>query len=357
MFSLYRRNKIIFSGFGLFFIWIAPAASLAFRNLEYYFQQKAVMEEHWLYLPQIGIFIVAAYFIKKGLQYFNNQIYKILLILIMVSLSFITIRETGFWRDNYTFFTHTSKFVNYSSTVYRNLGWIYVNRNESSRAIDMYSRALGLKQPDKLKKVLNKEIAYVYFLNNQPKKAAEFCRQAIGLDSNYADAHACLGAIYSRDDLNSAIGEWKIALEQDPFNGLALNNLLNLSKTKNDIRNYLIKKYENLFNQTQYFERYRIYSVLGMIYLYSDLNSEALLYLQKASQINPYSVDINNGLAILYVNLKDYEKAIGFFKTTLKLNPFYRPAYDNLSLLYSRLNKSKQAELLLEKINSINMYE
>jgi tetratricopeptide (TPR) repeat protein len=97
--------------------------------------------------------------------------------------------------------------------------------------------------------------------------------------------------------------------------------------------------------------------VLGMIYLYSDLNSEALLYLQKASQINPYSVDINNGLAILYVNLKDYEKAIGFFKTTLKLNPFYRPAYDNLSLLYSRLNKSKQAELLLEKINSINMYE
>jgi len=221
----------------------------------------------------------------------------------------------------------------------------------------MYSRALGLKQPDKLKKVLNKEIAYVYFLNNQPKKAAEFCRQAIGLDSNYADAHACLGAIYSRDDLNSAIGEWKIALEQDPFNGMALNNLLNLSKTKNDIRNYLIKKYENLFNQTPYFERYRIYSALGTIYLYSDLNSEALLYLQKASQINPYSVDINNGLAILYVNLKDYEKAIGFFKTTLKLNPFYRPAYDNLSLLYSRLNKSKQAELLLEKINSINMYE
>ncbi len=357
MLNLYRRNKIIFTASGLFLIWVSPVSSLAFRNLEYYFQQKAVMEEHWLYVPSIGIFIAISYFITKGVRYFGNTCYKAILLSVIMYFSIITINENRYWKDNYALFTHTNKYVKYSYTVYRNLAWVYINRNQPGKAIDMYNRALDLKQDDNQKKILYKSTAYAYFLNGQPDKAIGLCREAINMDFNYADAHAYLGLAYSENNLDSAVKEWKIALDKDQFNGVAFNNLLNLSKSDSNIRSYLIEKYKSSLGRYGNFESHKIYSALGIVYLYNGMNPEALLCLLKAREINPYDINTNNSLAVLYENSQDYEKAIKFFRAVLKLNPFDKQAYNNLSLLYSRLNRNEQARRLLEKRDSMNMYQ
>ncbi len=354
--NLYRRNKIIFIAAGLFFICIAPHFSIAFRNPEYYCQQKAVMEEHWLYTAALGIIIPIFYIIKKYGRHSGTLSYRIIFSALILYFSTVTIMANTHWKNNYTLFTHTLRYVNYSATVYRNLGWIYINRNDNRKALEMYGKALALKQSDSQKKILYKDTAYAYFLNGESDKAIDLCRSALKLDFNYAEAHATLGLIYSKNDLSSAIEEWKIALDKDRFNTTAFNKLLALGASDGLLSQYLIERYKEALDQNKGFENYKAYSALGMVYLSGGRYPEALLFLEKARMINPYNVEINNALATLYAYINEYDLAIKFFRIALKLNPFHKQAYLNLSALYTHLGIDKEARRFLKKADHLNMY-
>lgn len=354
---IYKSNKIIFFSLGLFFIWVMPVGSVALRNPEYYFQQKAIIEEHWLYMPAIGIFIIISYFIIKLRPYAGKLFYNILFLLPVIYLSLITFKENTFWKNNYTIFTRTLEFVNNSSTMYKNMGWVYLNKKETDKAIDMYSRALALKQDGNHKMVLYKDLAYAYYLNNQAEKAIDAISRALKIKYDYADAHAYLGLIYSKDNLGKAEGEWRTALDIDCFNDASFNNLLELSRGDSGIRDYLIKKYEASPKQESRFADYRIYRALGIVYLYNGMHQDALDNLERALKINPYDVKTNNALAVYYAQINDFDKAVRLFRRTLKLNPFDKEVYSNLALLYGQLNQKEEARRLIEKSESINLFD
>lgn len=354
-FILYRFNKIIFFSLGMFFIWVMPVGSVALRNPEYYFQQKAIIEEHWLYIPAIGIFIIISYLIIRLGRYSGKLFYRAAFIFLILYLSAVTLKENTFWKDNYTIFRRTLKFVDNSSTIYKNLGWIYLNKKENARAIDMYSKALALKQDDNRKMILYKDIAYAYFLDNQPAKAVEAIRQSLKIKSDFADAHAYLGLIYSKDDLPRAEEEWKAALEMDGFNAVSFNSLLNLSKQDSSIKKYLIKKYETMPRQKS-FEDYKIYRALGIIYLHNEIYPFALKNLRKAIRIDPYDLKTNSALAVYYAQTKDFDKAARLFKRALRLNPFDKEVYLNLAVLYNQMNQEDQARRLMDVSQSMDIF-
>jgi len=357
--ATYRLNKIVFFSLGFFLLWLIPVGFIALKSPEYYFQHKAIMEEHWLYLPSIGIFLGTVYIIKRFVKNAGGLFYKGTLAAFIISLSIITLAENKYWKNNYTLFSHTLKYVDNSITFYRNLGRVYLSRQEMNKSIDMYKKALGIKQDKKQRLVLYKDLAYAYFLNNKIKEAVDFCLKSLNINYNYAPAHACLGLIYSKDDSKKeiCIKEWKIALEFDPFNTAAFNNLLKLSKTDNNIRSYLTEKYNSLLKEYKHFQRYRVYTALGLIYLYNGMNPEAIFNIKNASKINPYDVKLNNALAVYYAQLKDFNRAIRFFEIALKLNPFDKETYENFAALYTQLNETEKANMLIEKSRSVNIFD
>ena len=235
---------------------------------------------------------------------------------------------------------------------------VYRNKQEINKAIEMFNEALKIKPQDKYKAVLYKDIAYSYFLSHTKDKAIDACRKAIALNYNYADAHGYLGFIYSKDDLetNNSQKECKMALQIDPFNAISFNVLLELSRSDNQIKDYLIEKYNGLLNSYKNFSKYKIYRALGIIYLYNGMHSEAIFNLKKAKEINPYDVNINNALAVYYSELEEYPKAIKFFKIALALNPFDKSVYKNFAILYNRLNRVKEAEKLIKKSETIDIF-
>ncbi len=354
-FIIYRLNKIIFFSLGMFFIWVMPVGSVALRNPEYYFQHKAIIEEHWLYIPAIGIFIIISWLIVKLGKYSGKLFYRVLFLVLIVYLSAITFKENRFWKNNYTIFSRTLEFVDNSSTVYRNMGWVCLNKKENTKAIEMYSKALALKQDNNCKMILYKDIAYAYLSDNQVGKAVEAIQQSLKIKHDYADAHGYLGLIYSKDDLPRAKEEWKAALDMDGFNAVSFNNLLDLSRPDSGIRDYLIKKYEAMPRQGR-FEDYKIYRALGIVYLYSEMYPSALENLEKAIKIDPYDVKTNNALAVYYAQTKDFTSALRLFKRSLKLNPFDKEVYVNLALLYNQLNQEGQARQLIEKSQSMDVF-
>ncbi|MBI5144958.1 MAG: tetratricopeptide repeat protein [Candidatus Omnitrophica bacterium] len=353
---IFRINKNIFLALGFFLLWLLPVASISVRNPEYYLQQRAIMEEHWLYLPSIGIFIITVYLLRRITRFLGKESYKIILLLFIVYLSIITIRENSHWRNNYSLFTHTLKYVKNSITAYKNMGWVYINRQDIPEALKMYKKALGLKQDDNSKLAMYKNISYAYFLDNQLEEARNYCLKALAIQDNDADAFGQLGLIEAKADLNKAKEDWKKAAEADPLNAAAFNNLLSLSGSDKNIRQYLLDKYGSLLNKYKNFQQYKIYRALGLIYLYNNEPGLASAALKKAYQVNPYDVKINNALAVYYAQSGDFRQAVKFFKTALRLNPFEKETYLNFANLYEQWGNLKEAERLREKASTVNLF-
>jgi len=353
---IYRLSKIVFLAAGIFLIWLMPLWSVGLRHPEYYFQQKALMEQHWIYVSVISVLMLIVYSLQKLGKHLGNVFYKAVFLLLITCLSIITIKENTFWKDNYTFFTHTLKYVDYSPTLYKNLGWIYLNKHKLDKAISMYQMGLNIKQEDKSKSILNKDLAYAYLLDGQKDKAIDAVQRALKIRFDYADAHGCLGLIYSKDDLPRAKEEWKAALDMDSFNEISFNNLLGLSRSDSGIRDHLIKKYQGLPRQEGNFADFKIYRALGIVYLYNGIYPAALENLAKALKIDPYDVKTNNALAVYYAQTKDFTSAVRLFKRSLRLNPFDKEVYENLAMLYSQLNQEDQARRLIEKSQSMGIF-
>ncbi|MBI3384793.1 O-antigen ligase family protein [Candidatus Gottesmanbacteria bacterium] len=99
--------------------------------------------------------------------------------------------------------------------------------------------------------------------------------------------------------------------------------------------------------------RVRIFFALSQID--PALKGEALSALEKAQILAPTDPKITYNLAVLYHQIGQNDKAIEYFKKTIKLKPDYRDAYYSLALFYQDqkdLKKAKeQLNFILTKLN------
>ena len=221
----------------------------------------------------------------------------------------------------------------------------------------MYNLALGLKQPKNSRAILYKDLGLAYMLNNDAQKAGEAAQEAIKIDPGYAGSHGLLGLLYAHNESGRAIEECKIALEIEPFEPMAFNNLLQASSSDKEISRYLIEKYRKMLEGKGGFAAYKIYRSLGIAYLYAGMDAEAIANLKKAARINPYDAKTNNALAICYVKKGDPYLAERFFKKALRLNPFDKEVYSNLALFYAELGRDKEASSMRQKAYSVNVFD
>ncbi|MBM3255816.1 MAG: tetratricopeptide repeat protein [Candidatus Omnitrophica bacterium] len=357
LFIIYRLDRPAFFLTGFFIIWVSPVALLSLKNPEYFIQQAAIMEHHWLYIPATALVVLTFYLIRRITLSWSKWLYKIIFISFALFLAIITVKENSYWRNNSSLFTQTIRYVKNSPTAYRNLGWIYLSKGDPGSAIQMYKTALGLKQTDKAKAIVYKELAYAYLSNDDAQKAGEAVWESIKLSPDYAASHGLLGLLYLEKDPNRSLEECKKALELDPFESLAFNNLLQQSRSDRGIATYLIAKYTKMLGGQRNFNAYKIYRSLGLVYLYADMDSIAMSNIKKALGINPYDVKTNNALAISYVKKGEPLLAERFFKKSLRLNPFDKEIYGNLAFFYSELGRNKEAELMRKKAYSINLFD
>ncbi len=69
----------------------------------------------------------------------------------------------------------------------------------------------------------------------------------------------------------------------------------------------------------------------------------ALVYYQKAAQMDPYYAEVHNDLGVVYEALGDDEQAFKEYKEVLKIDPNYMGAYTNLAFLYEKKGDIKNA--------------
>jgi Flp pilus assembly protein TadD len=353
----WRRDKVIFFAVAIFAAWLIPAASGMFINPDYYVQGKAAIAESWFYLPCIGIVTLTARLFTGYGRHPGRVLQKTILVLFVMYLSVITITANRHWKNNRILFSYTLRYAGTSPVLYRNLAWVYLNKGDTVSAIQMYSHALGLRQTDKSRAILYKDLGLAYMLNKDDQKAVQVVREAIKIDPDNAGSHGLLGMLYSYGKTGNAREECAKALEIDPFEPTAFNYFLQASTFNKEISAYLIEKYKEALKGPHGFGAYKIYRSLGIAYLYAQAESEAIVNLKRAEQINPYDPKTNTALAICYVKKGDAVLAERFFKKSLRLNPFDKEAYSNLALFYSELGRNKEALFMRQKVYSVNLFD
>jgi hypothetical protein len=270
IFSLKTKNYIIF--FCLTFIIISLLPVLNIIPIE------VLLAERFLYLPSIGFCLFMGYYLEK--LFITEQTFAYTVFAIISVLFFITTYLRNFdWKDNFSLWNKTFLQNTKNFRAANNLAFEYEKIGDYEKALNLYSYALTLpayispkSAPQQLYARVHNNIGNIYFNTKNYTKAIEEYSIAIKMDPEYSQAYFNLGLLYKTiGDLNKAIYYYQKAIELSPKTAEYYNNLGIVYMLK-DNYDEAIKMYTKALEINPYFTQ-----------VYSNLEI-ALRYKQKIKQ-------------------------------------------------------------------------
>ena len=162
-----------------------------------------IMYEHRVYLPMVGIVLVAAWLLEKLIQN-STALATAVATVILLTCSLATFQRAAIWQDEMTFWNDVIQKNPLAARAYVERGKLHSRRSELEQAIDDYNQALTI-QP-KLATAYNNRGAALGQLGKYESALLD-CNQAINLRPKNAAAYN------NRGTLHNLLGNQKAALE------------------------------------------------------------------------------------------------------------------------------------------------
>ncbi|MFA5146557.1 MAG: tetratricopeptide repeat protein [Candidatus Omnitrophota bacterium] len=135
--------RIAFFGIGWFIIALVP-------YLNIFFQLNSLFAEHWLYIPEMGfvLFVIYSVFSFASTAWARRSAIALFTAAICV-FSFLTVRQTGIWKDEIAFYTYNIKHAPHTEMLYNNLAVEYMRRGDMAKARDLLLKAIKINPKNK----------------------------------------------------------------------------------------------------------------------------------------------------------------------------------------------------------------
>jgi len=186
-----KRNErgLVFFGLAWFLLALLPVSNL--------FPINAFMAEHWLYLPAIGLFLIAAkgldnLYKNEGLSYF----YIAVAIGVVAFYSGITVMQNHYWNDPITFYGRSLGYAPKSVRMHNGLALAYYEAGDQDKAISTYKDAVKAL-PDSASMYNN--LGALYMATGKGAPARESFLRAIELDQDYGEPYGNLAIYHFRN--------------------------------------------------------------------------------------------------------------------------------------------------------------
>jgi tetratricopeptide (TPR) repeat protein len=344
---LKTRKKFPLICFGLtwFLVGILPVSNV-------FVVVNAFMAEHWLYLPSIGIFLIAS----AGLCWLmkNQQLRPVALIIITgltAFYSYLTIQQNKVWAEPISFYEYTMKFAPDSSRLRADLGVAYYNAGRKEDAINSFKTAIKM----------NPHYAFAYnnlgaVFNSMGKfqEAVEPLKRAVAYQDNYAVAYYNMGNAYkSLNKYKEAADAYENAVKIDPRYADAMNNLA-IIKARLGERDEAIKYYQKGLELSP--NNIRIYNNLGSVYSDMGKFDEARKLFERALRIGARDKDlaiIYNNLGLTYNRLGRNDEAIVAWQKSIEFNKESWQSYQRLIELLQKLGRKQEAEAVFKQMQVV----
>lgn len=222
-----------------------------------------------------------------------------------------------------------------------------LERKEFTEALQLFELALAL-EPENAE--IYKCVGRVFDDQELYDEAAPYYYKAIELDPNYWAPYNNLGVMHSRQrNYEKAAEFYEKALELNPgFPGAVTQLAIAYSELK---RHKLAQQYFNKAIELGKDLFYVRYHQACDFYLQKDYSRALFLFESFEAIPDDYLVGHYNNLAKTYSELKEYEKAIEYWKRVIELNsPDYQfTAHHNLAWIYEKLGQIDTAFLYCQK--------
>jgi tetratricopeptide (TPR) repeat protein len=211
-----ESRGIVFFSLIWFFIALLPSSNL--------FPINAYMAEHWLYLPSMGFFSIAA--IGLGYLYKTKRfrvVSVVVIIGIIVFYSIITIKQNNYWKEPIAFFKRTVKYNPGSARAFNDFGIAYREAGREEEAIRAFRKTIEIN-PQHADAYSN--LANLYNSLGEKEEAIALFEKAIEINPYYTQAYNNLGNVYgSMGEYDQAIELYNKALTIDPEFAQVYSNL------------------------------------------------------------------------------------------------------------------------------------
>ena len=345
-----------------------PLCFLLFWSLAFFLPQSGIfpinafIAEHFIYLPSISFFILAAYLLRR---YLRKELFIFSAVGIIVFYGLLTLSRNVEWQDPFVFYEKIIKFSPDSFQAHNNLGLEYEYRNMYQGAVFEYKRALEIK-PDLIEARSN--LANIYFKTGRFKDA----RREYNLVKKSApllklgEIENNLGCIYEVEGFwGKALESYQLALKLDPKLNFTRFNIAKIYQAQgklelsaqeifnslSDVKDWRERKNDYLTMLNKYLKSVKItgavtfYNDLGIEFAKQSLFQAAVVSFKRSLELEPRYADACFNLGLAYWNLGLKREAIFAFKAALRINPNHLKAKGFLSeVIYPvRGNTSKKA--------------
>ncbi|MGD0785408.1 MAG: tetratricopeptide repeat protein [Sedimentisphaerales bacterium] len=178
------------------------------------------MADRYTYITLTGLFIIIAWGASELLAKWvsvspqRKTVLGVSMVIVLTTLGICAGRQTSYWKNSITLFSHANEVTQNNYIAYNNLGSAYARLGRWPEAVDDYQQAIKIK-PDLAKAYYN--LGYAYGELGRSTEAIEAFKQAILIKSDYAKAHNNLGIAYGKlGRLPEAIETFKQAIKIKP---------------------------------------------------------------------------------------------------------------------------------------------
>jgi tetratricopeptide (TPR) repeat protein len=181
--------------------------------------------DRYTYITLTGLFIIIAWGLPELLSKWLHQkiVLGALMVLVLTTLGICTHRQTSYWKNSVTLFSHAIEVTPNNHVAYNNLGLAYNDLGRYTEAIEEFSQAIKIK-PYFGRAYFN--LGFSYGSLGRLPEAIEAFKRAIEIRPNYAEAYNNIGNAYGKlSRRRDAVEAYRQAVKIRPDYALAHNNL------------------------------------------------------------------------------------------------------------------------------------
>lgn len=273
---------------------------------------------------------------------------------LLLSLGYLTWRQTAEYRDLIALYTATLKENPGCWMAHYNLGIVLSEQREAEQAIDHYSRAIALR-PDYAEAHYN--LGRLLVEKGQLDDAIAHYERAAAINPADAEAQNNLGVtLFESGRADDAIAHYQKALEIRPEYAEASCNLANALIAKGDFDAAITRYTACLAAIPEHEEaQYNLASAL----LHKGRIDEAIIQYQRVLQMHPENADAHANLGSAWLAKGRVRDAIAEYTKALQISPENLAALSNLAWLLATsadpaLRNGSEAVRLAERADSVS---
>ena len=298
------------------------------------------MADRYTYLPSIGIAIMLVWGILYLLP--REKLRKIILIpaaiIILAALTFLTWRQSGYWKNSIELFNHALQVTKANYLAHNNLGVALAEEGKNDQAVTHYLAAIDIN-PHHADSHSNLGVALAAEGKNEEAIAQYLA--AIKINQDHYSAHSNLGvALAAQGKKEEAIAHYLEAIKINPDYADAHYNLANLLLKQGQIDQAISHYLEAVkINPDHDNAHYNLADVLvkqGKI-------DQAIEHFREAARINPSSFAALNNLGVNLEKQLKHDEAIYYYRRALLIEPKNPGIHFNLGVALGNKGELKEA--------------